>query len=67
MSTLAAKITESMASDVWFDSDMMHVPPLDGRESTVPLEGFPIPRNATNGREKNGGLLAGVWESTGTR
>jgi hypothetical protein len=48
MSTLVAKITESMASAVWFDSDMMHVRVLGGREISVPLEWFPKLRNATN-------------------
>jgi hypothetical protein len=66
MSILVAKITESMASDVWFDSDMMHVRLLDGREISVPLEWFPKLGDATNEQRKNGGLSAEVWESTGT-
>ena len=48
MSTLVGKINESMASDVWFDSDMMHVHLLDGREISVPLEWFPKLQDATN-------------------
>jgi hypothetical protein len=46
MSTLAVKILEPMASDVWFDSVMMHIRLLDGREISVPLEWFPKLRDA---------------------
>ena len=66
MSTLVAKITESMASDVWFDSDMVHVRLLDGREISVPLEWFPKLGDATNEQRGNGGLLGEAWAYTGT-
>ncbi len=46
MSTLAVKTLEPMASDVWFDSVMMHIRLLDGREISVPLEWFPKLRDA---------------------
>jgi len=42
MSTLAAKITDAHASEIWFDPDMLHVRLLDGREISVPIEWFPI-------------------------
>jgi len=48
MSTLVAKISEALASDVWFDADLLHIRLLDGRELSVPLEWFPKVRNATN-------------------
>lgn len=57
MSTLVAKITGSMASDVWFDSDMMHVRLLDGREISVPLEWFPKLRDATGEQRKKWRLI----------
>ena len=37
-----------MATDVWFDSEMMHIRLLDSREISIPLEWFPILREATN-------------------
>ena len=37
---------------VWFDSDMMHIRLLDGREISVPLEWFPKLRDATNEQGK---------------
>jgi hypothetical protein len=57
MNTLVAKITESMALDVWFDSDMMHVRLLDGREISVPLEWFPKLRDATSEQKKKWRLI----------
>jgi len=47
MSTLANKVAEAMASDVWFDSEMFHVRLLDGREISAPLAWFPRLRDAT--------------------
>jgi hypothetical protein len=47
MSTLANKVAEAMASDVWFDSEMLHVRLLDGREISAPLAWFPRLRDAT--------------------
>ncbi|MBI2848341.1 MAG: DUF2442 domain-containing protein [Chloroflexi bacterium] len=43
---------EAMASEVWFDSDMMHVRLLDGREISVPIEWFPKLRDATEVQRK---------------
>jgi len=46
-----------MASEVWFDSNMMHVRLLDGREISVPLEWFPKLRNATAEQRKKWKLI----------
>ena len=66
MSTLAVKTLEPMASDVWFDSVMMHIRLLDGREISVPLEWFPKLRDATETQRKKWRLIGkGVgihWE-----
>ena len=66
MSTLVAKISETMASDVWFDPAMMHIRLLDGREISVPLEWFPKLRDATSEQRKTWRLIGrGVgihWE-----
>jgi len=55
-----------MASDVWFDSVMMHIRLLDGREISVPLEWFPKLRDATEAERKKWRLIGkGVgihWE-----
>jgi len=42
-----------MACDVWFDSDMMHIRLLDGRELSIPLEWFPRLRDATEEQKRN--------------
>lgn len=56
----------TMASEVWFDSHMMHVRLLDGREISVPIEWFPRLRGATEAQRKNWRLISkGVgihWE-----
>jgi hypothetical protein len=66
MNTSAVKTSEAMASEVWFDADMMHVRLLDGREIGVPLEWFPRLRNATDEQKKKWRLIGkGVgihWE-----
>ena len=66
MSTLVTKISEAMASDIWFDSDMMHIRLLDGREISVPIEWFPKLRDATEEQRKKWRLIGrGVgihWE-----
>jgi hypothetical protein len=66
MSTLAVKTLEPMASDVWFDSVMMHIRLLDGREISVPLEWFPKLRDAKEEERKKWRLIGkGVgihWE-----
>ncbi len=66
MSTSVVKTSEAMANEVWFDSDMMHVRLLDGREISVPIEWFPRLRNASQEQRKNWRLIGkGVgihWE-----
>ncbi|MCL4459512.1 MAG: DUF2442 domain-containing protein [Chloroflexi bacterium] len=57
MSTLVAKTSDAMASDVWFDADMMYIRLLDGREIGVPLEWFPKLRDATNEHRKRWRLI----------
>ena len=58
--------TEAKASEVWFDTVMMHVRLLDGREISVPLEWFPKLRDATRAARKKWRLIGhGVgisWE-----
>lgn len=46
-----------MATKVWFDSNMMHVRLLDGREISVPLEWFPKLRNTTAEQRKKWKLI----------
>ena len=66
MSTLVAKTLAPMASDVWFDSVMMHIRLLDGREISVPLEWFPKLRDAKQEQREKWRLIGkGVgihWE-----
>lgn len=66
MGILGTKASEAMASDVWFDSDKMHIRLLDGREISVPLEWFPRLRDATDEQRKRWRLIGkGVgihWE-----
>ncbi len=57
MGTLAVKKAEAMASDVWFDSDMIHVRLLDGREISAPLEWFPRLRDASDKQRKHWRLI----------
>jgi len=57
MSTLVVKTTEAMASDVWFDSEMMHIRFLDGREISAPLEWFPKLRDATDEQRRRWRLI----------
>lgn len=42
------KASEAIASEIWFDSSMIHIRLLDGREISVPLEWFPRLRDATD-------------------
>jgi hypothetical protein len=57
MSTSIIKTNEAMASEVWFDNNMMHVRLLDGREISIPIEWFPRLRNATDTQKKNWRLI----------
>lgn len=66
MSTSTVKPLESLATGIRFDSSMMHVALLDGREISVPLEWFPKLRDATGAQRKRWRLIGnGVgihWE-----
>ncbi len=42
---------------IWFDTDMLHVRLLDGREVSVPLEWFPSLRDADEYQRKNWRLI----------
>jgi len=53
MRTSVSKTPEILATDVWFDADMMHVRLMDGREIGVPLEWFPRLRDASVKQRKN--------------
>lgn len=57
MGTLAVQTSEAMASDVWFDSDMLHVRLIDAREISIPIEWFPRLREASDNQKKNWRLL----------
>jgi len=63
---ISPKKNEAMASEVWFDSHLMHIRLLDGREINVPIEWFPKLRDATEEQRKNWRLIGkGVgihWE-----
>lgn len=48
MNISVSKASEAIASEIWFDSSMMHIRLLDGREISVPLEWFPRLRDATD-------------------
>ncbi|MBI2303460.1 MAG: DUF2442 domain-containing protein [Chloroflexi bacterium] len=57
MNISVSRTLEAMASDVWFDADMMHVRLLDGREISVPLEWFTRLRHATDEQKKKWRLI----------
>lgn len=57
MSSLIVKMSETMASDIWFDTYMMHVRLLDGREISVPFEWFPKLRDASSEQKKRWRLI----------
>ncbi len=48
MNILRDKTAGIMATDIWFDSEMMHIRLLDSREISITLEWFPRLREATN-------------------
>jgi hypothetical protein len=50
-------MSETMASDIWFDTYMMHVRLLDGREISVPFEWFPKLRDASSEQKKRWRLI----------
>ena len=57
MNTSVIRTLEALASEVWFDPNMMHVRLLDGREISVPLEWFPKLRNASDEQRKKWRLI----------
>ena len=57
MRTLVFKETESLAADVRFDKDKIHVRLRDGREISVPLEWFPRLKQASPRQRKNWRLI----------
>ncbi len=52
MNSLATKTAEVMATDVWFDKNMLCVRLMDGREISAPLEWFPKLRDASDVQRK---------------
>ena len=66
MNISVSKASEAMATEIWFDSDLMHIRLSDGREISVPIEWFPKFRNATEEQRKRWRLVGkGVgihWE-----
>ena len=57
MSSSVARPLDAKASQVWFDSDMMHVRLVDGRELGVPIEWFPRLRQANEAQRENWRLI----------
>ena len=53
MSTSITKYFQAVASDIWFDAEMMHVRLVDGRGLAIPLEWFPKLIAATEAQRKN--------------
>ena len=66
MNTSAVKSVSVLATGVSFKAESMHVQLSDGREIAVPLEWFPVLRNATSEQRNNCRLIGkGVgirWE-----
>src|SRR2546421_12980843 len=60
MSISSIKI-EPLVVDVSFTPDALHVVLADGREISVPLEGFPRLRAATPEQRKDWRLIGGVF------
>ena len=46
MNILIYKKSDAMAKEIFFDSDMLHIQLLDGREISVPIMWFPKLRDA---------------------
>ncbi|MFH1088045.1 MAG: DUF2442 domain-containing protein [Chloroflexota bacterium] len=57
MNISVTSASEAMAADVWFESHMMHVRLLDGREISVPVEWFPRLRDASEEQRKRWRLI----------
>jgi hypothetical protein len=57
MRTLVPKELESLATDVRFDKEKVHVRLKDGREISVPLAWFPKLKEASSKQRKNWRLI----------
>jgi hypothetical protein len=57
MRTLVFKESESLAADVRFNKDKIHVRLRDGREISVPLEWFPTLKEASPKQRRNWRLI----------
>jgi hypothetical protein len=57
MRTLVPKGLESLATDVRFDKEKVHVRLRDGREISVPLAWFPKLKQASQKQRKNWRLI----------
>jgi hypothetical protein len=57
MHTLVPKESESLAADVRFDKDKIHVRLTDGREISAPLGWFPKLKEASLKQKKNWRLI----------
>jgi hypothetical protein len=65
--SISVKKSESLAVDIRFDAEMIHIRLLDGREISVPLQWFPRLRDASAAQRKKWRLIGkGVgihWET----
>ena len=50
--SISVKKSESLAVDLRFDAEMIHIRLLDGREISVPLQWFPRLRDASAAQRK---------------
>ena len=57
MSISVTKAAQALATDIRFEHEMMHVLLSDGREISVPLEWFPLLRNASDRQRKKWRLI----------
>ncbi len=65
--SISVKKSEALAVEIRFDSQMLHIRLLDGREISAPLEWFPRLRDASAAQRKKWRLIGrGVgihWDS----
>ena len=57
MNISITKLKDGIAEDVWFDSNMVHIRLLDGRELSVPIVWFPKLRDATSDQRNKWRLI----------
>jgi hypothetical protein len=55
--SISVKKSESLAVDLRFDAEMIHIRLLDGREISVPLQWFPRLRDASPAQRKKWRLI----------